>query len=129
MRISDWSSDVCSSDLARANERGCCSRGGSSRHRGRSRSQAHARRVARKDGRQAKDGEGRSCAARPALRGCPRWGTETGATEDSTARKGESRGAHKAPRLRSEVQRSEIQLLMRISYSLFCLKKYIATIN
>src|SRR3546814_2827894 len=98
MRISDWSSDVCSSDLR------CRS--------GRNRSSADrpkARRDRSRDRRWRSDREGRNRSPRPA----------------ATAR---DRTHYRPPRpcparWRSEEHTSELQSLMRISYAVFCLKK------
>src|SRR3546814_9129473 len=93
MRISDWSSDVCSSDLAHPCER---------------RPPARGRRLgdaAPDDRRGALDAPARQLpAARP--RGLARRGDR--ADPDFG---------------RSEEHTSELQSLMRISYAVFCLKK------
>src|SRR3546814_10581389 len=114
MRISDWSSDVCSSDLVgpkqgkkkpaqenRAGDliKGCerptlCRRGSSSALRGRSRRFSLGRRRFL----------GRRCRLRG---GCRRL----------LGRRRRFRGG------RSEEHTSELQSLMRISYAVFCLKK------
>src|SRR3546814_9370146 len=109
MRISDWSSDVCSSDLI----------GGQYRHIG-------APVVARDEG--AFFGRGRG-AARRAFRGTGGGGgarpDRPGTLDFGEARRSsdprESGGAE--PFLRSEEHTSELQSLMRISYAVFCLKK------
>src|SRR3546814_1298273 len=99
MRISDWSSDVCSSDLALLHRhrhlRGCQGRKGGRQdalHRPRAALDGGGLRGAREDGLPRGLGPGR----RPARR----------AGED-----------------RSEEHTSELQSLMRISYAVFCLKK------
>src|SRR3546814_5348186 len=100
MRISDWSSDVCSSDLpanasASASALPCAS--------------AKAR---------AKSGAGtklrRSALGRVRIIAAALSATKPGASHDS--REGSSR---------SEEHTSELQSLMRISYAVFCLKKKI----
>src|SRR3546814_3594033 len=96
MRISDWSSDVCSSDLAR---RQPADRVDLERHR-----QA-ARRL----------GPGCRCAGEQ-----PRLPAEPHHLRTAAAARG------RAPLLqlrRSEEHTSELQSLMRISYAVFCLKK------
>src|SRR3546814_1303774 len=110
MRISDWSSDVCSSDLVA--------------------SLAHA----------FADAALRDIASRELLalaiddRCCPRQKAarirgETAADPPNEAGKeGLHREAtlatdHAAPHTRSEEHTSELQSLMRISYAVFCLKK------
>src|SRR3546814_5122861 len=102
MRISDWSSDVCSSDLG--TRRSVLHRAGSP---------------------QAPSGTGcRHRTARPGIR--RRYGSEAsralvgplsaGCRRDAKAR----RVAHQ---VRSEEHTSELQSLMRNSYAVFCLKK------
>src|SRR3546814_1369888 len=98
MRISDWSSDVCSSDLRRL---------GSGRNReivGRHLAARHQRNPLW--GRQGQADRADRAADRrqeaPDPRGCPRR---------------KRRGS------RSEEHTSELQSLMRISYAVFCLKK------
>src|SRR3546814_9715602 len=93
MRISDWSSDVCSSDLGRA------------RHR-----DGHARRLV--DRFRAVARHLRTCGQ--GLRGLSQPGAHY--------RPGSSRARPDARR-RSEEHTSELQSLMRISYAVFCLKK------
>src|SRR3546814_3168359 len=120
MRISDWSSDVCSSDLRRT-------RWTASRRQGPG--QPHAsRRIARR--RAAPDAVGRrQAAARPGQAGFD-------PPEAAPGRKGQGRDRRAAQRdraghrsgreeheARSEEHTSEIQSLMRISYAGFCLKK------
>src|SRR3546814_1384887 len=106
MRISDWSSDVCSSDLCvpggRARAAGGATRGGTGlpkrRRDGRGR-----RRSGRCDRRRGEpQAPGRSDRGHPARSAI---------------------GAGRYPRLRSEEHTSELQSLMRISYAVFCLKK------
>src|SRR3546814_10698861 len=104
MRISDWSSDVCSSDL--------CG------------SIAFMARVCTGLRRQrpAPGGPGGGGRKLPALRmdRLPRWGCKPGGLAASMA-------ATSSPPLeqarRSEEHTSELQSLMRISYAVFCLKK------
>src|SRR3546814_9733605 len=100
MRISDWSSDVCSSDLLlrHPHPRGA---GDRRRDRGdqiyRPRPGPRARAVARRD---RKGPEGPQLQA-----------------QDERA------GAGHDPPHRSEEHTSELQSLMRISYAVFCVKK------
>src|SRR3546814_8091494 len=118
MRISDWSSDVCSSDL-RCGQR------------------AHFDIVARHDARTQllRDRVG-AAAAGDGARRLGEVGGEFGRlrlcrpgreiernllqAEHRVARVG---GQHLAPVDRSEEHTSELQSLMRISYAVFCLKK------
>src|SRR3546814_8389339 len=99
MRISDWSSDVCSSDLdATAHRRLRRRRAGPRSAAGAAR-QRQGLRVRRQPG----------VAADPGV---------VGAGEP--ARAGGGAGCR---RVRSEEHTSELQSLMRISYAVFCLKK------
>src|SRR3546814_8172957 len=105
MRISDWSSDVCSSDLTpRAARPGAAVR-------------SHQRKIG---------------GLQPAARGAPRRMGGARRAEHrghfgrpgGVARKAEPLGKDK-PRVagrRSEEHTSELQSLMRISYAVFCLK-------
>src|SRR3546814_6179594 len=105
MRISDWSSDVCSSDLGR--------RAGGERKvrlaRGRRADQVQP--VAGTPGRQRLD-----------LRQRSRWrGNE--AVQSLVGRIAQRQRQLRGRRGRSEEHTSELQSLMRISYAVFCLKK------
>src|SRR3546814_1778398 len=109
MRISDWSSDVCSSDLPDLPPRPepWC-------------------------GDQARPCAWRNRAHRPALRpsGYERGRIPTDSLDDWPAQSQSHRNARRTRRLRrieAEIGRatSELQSLMRISYAVFCLKKKI----
>src|SRR3546814_5216223 len=103
MRISDWSSDVCSSDLRRAV---ACLAAASGAGEG-GRLHRHPRPALL--GRRARRERAGACpgALRGDLRRLPR-----------------QEGGHNRGRLaRSEEHTSELQSLMRISYAVFCLKK------
>src|SRR3546814_7217282 len=100
MRISDWSSDVCSSDLFKRShdlvERG---RGGG-------------------------DQEGRAACPRGGVLDSAR--NESGPRRSARpriCRKAVCRARHGRGPQRSEEHTSELQSLMRISYAVFCLKK------
>src|SRR3546814_2637773 len=105
MRISDWSSDVCSSDLAGVDplaERDAAYGGGSGRQ------DAGADR-----GPQFDDGDSDRSRAAFYRQGCGRdreWRPDVALD-------------------RSEEHTSELQSLMRISYAVFCLKKKKNKIN
>src|SRR3546814_4330980 len=100
MRISDWSSDVCSSDLLSRGVKSACRLGGS-----REVEQWHEPACANAVN---------SCTARtPSINCC-------GATASMALPSAEKR---------SEEHTSELQSLMRISYAVFCLKKKKKTIN
>src|SRR3546814_9440606 len=109
MRISDWSSDVCSSDLAEGGRQPACATSRCTRPRadelpdaGRSRRAARTLYpAARADRPAGGDREGRSRASAVVL-----------------ALRLAGRTVH-----RSEEHTSELQSLMRISYAVFCLKK------
>src|SRR3546814_6191973 len=96
MRISDWSSDVCSSDLAHPDQ---------GRTAGADEGAAAA--LLLRPGRQADRAFRDQGAARPRA---PEWPGARG-----------QRGRLAFPR--SEEHTSELQSLMRISYAVFCLKK------
>src|SRR3546814_10050916 len=115
MRISDWSSDVCSSDL-----RGCGGRRGG------------------RIGRRQRGGHGHSAALNEGERdtagfGAPRWaaakglssvtGSSATAASGSASSRCASARASSRSKPRSEEHTSELQSLMRISYAVFCLKK------
>src|SRR3546814_1529249 len=99
MRISDWSSDVCSSDLVAD-----AGRGGRLRHRGGGRALREGRRGDDRNEREREHDQNEPAEREPAA---------THLTAD--ARLAEQ---HR----RSEEHTSELQSLMRISYAVFCLK-------
>src|SRR3546814_7631207 len=105
MRISDWSSDVCSSDLGAHQPSG---------GRGDLRPARPARAAGgRGDAARSDSLRRRPAGARPALRD---------RRVEDRARAGLAGG-------RSEEHTSELQSLMRISYAVFCLKKKKLTIS
>src|SRR3546814_3431591 len=106
MRISDWSADVCSSDLA-AEQARAYGRAGQDQARARP---PEPRRAARCRTRARRD-DGAECAITDRRVSRGRGGHGAG---DDQARR------HRA---RSEEHTSELQSLMRISYAVFCLKK------
>src|SRR3546814_2241786 len=118
MRISDWSSDVCSSDLAAR----------AARHDAASRARPHRRRRAR-----ACTLSDTPCPRRrPSDPPPARRRARTGARGDDRARprrieddrrSGEPPDGEPRRALRSEEHTSELQSLMRISYAVLCLKK------
>src|SRR3546814_1828688 len=97
MRISDWSSDVCSSDLSHGHEESCeeTSRQEGGEEIGPQDREEGSSQVVRPQGRQ----EGRQASGEE--------GHQEGSEEEG----------------RSEEHTSELQSLMRISYAVFCLKK------
>src|SRR3546814_8212741 len=109
MRISDWSSDVCSSDLARRNSAWPASRGAMWRRS--PPSWLPDRRQEARSTRGNKDDD-RDQALRPA--GTLRQRLAVGALPLQL---------RQLPRPRSEEHTSELQSLMRISYAVFCLQK------
>src|SRR3546814_9431365 len=120
MRISDWSSDVCSSDL--------CGQG-----------QGPGQGLAETGWRRSRTSGGRGRTLRAARRQGVRQGHGGDAGPDSGGRAGEGgrrdraragaracpggRPAVDAAWARSEEHTSELQSLLRISYAVFCLKK------
>src|SRR3546814_4697563 len=119
MRISDWSSDVCSSDLRRRRGRATgCGRG-----------RAGAFPAPRRASRQARLASDSSDRLRPwrEVRPRPRHGAGRARTGISSRRPNRGR-ATASRRERSEEHTSELQSLMRISYAVFCLKKKNKTI-
>src|SRR3546814_2504496 len=122
MRISDWSSDVCSSDLLRAPGSRADHRLAAQPRRpwsfwglpgaaGRSRPHLPAAPGARAPHRLRREDQPRAGGQRPAQR----RGLEGRAGERLAA-------AAEQPGGRSEEHTSELQSLMRISYAVFCLK-------
>src|SRR3546814_2520409 len=138
MRISDWSSDVCSSDLRRAIGRGCGAvRLGNVRAAQPAR-RRHLDRAADIRGQHpaaARADLATIAAALPSRHRadlCHRRGhmQQPGKSRRCASyRSGEAETT--APYLfaRSEEHTSELQSLMRISYAVFCLKKKIKTKN
>src|SRR3546814_6622527 len=107
MRISDWSSDVCSSDLlARRAVRG----GGAARPAGTRRRRSPQRRRDR----------ARLGCRKGDRRACDRRHAAGSGRRDRAAPLSDRQGG---VRTRSEEHTSELQSLMRISYAVFCLKK------
>src|SRR3546814_3677672 len=101
MRISDWSSDVCSSDLARG---GAASVQPRPAGEGLGQGRGH-----RRSGNQG---------------ACRRGGEAAHGGEDRQVRPGDHARPGKAdPAARSEEHTYELQSLMRIAYAVFCLKK------
>src|SRR3546814_6485585 len=102
MRIGDWSSDVCSSDLAdRTDARD---------------PQMVSRRL--KIFRSSGGADGLSRRAHACKGPAPRYGKGHDGADDMAGP-----GARRPPARRSEEHTSELQSLMRISYAVFCLKK------
>src|SRR3546814_7196704 len=108
MRISDWSSDVCSSDLSA----GPCRR--SAWHRG-GRGASPADEFRGRAGRRARK-----------FRAGARGPAEKNHRRAARGGRGRARSHPASPAggaARSEEHTSELQSLMRISYAVFCLKK------
>src|SRR3546814_2122992 len=112
MRISDWSSDVCSSDLRRRTGRSDDDRGQGGRI-----PDPAARPEGARGGHPPDHGD-----AAPLGRRHHRRDQGESADADQLPRHLEARFAHHP---RSEEQTSELQSLMRISYAGFCFKKKI----
>src|SRR3546814_1778825 len=141
MRISDWSSDVCSSDLAKSDCDGRLAAGGELARRA-----GAAPAPEQQHQQQARDQEYQHCrpqqdgrdnvvpkADRDVALDARLQGVQAGAAEGlidlvpALAEHGEAPGAgaerrHGIPPQRQD-RKSELQSLMRISYAVFCLKK------
>src|SRR3546814_7809916 len=130
MRISDWSSDVCSSDLAATSQGSAAQAQRRNRHRHADR---HSQDVEGGRGYRSWETLRVRCRAAceniseapssPPARSSRRWARLGPIPQRSPAN---IRGAG-APRsigwLRSEEHTSELQSIMRITYAVFCLKK------
>src|SRR3546814_8446140 len=125
MRISDWSSDVCSSDLLGAPEAASGENGGVSGHHGI---------LCGRGGRDAEIGmrrpysKGGGAAISGGSSGRPAASAARIAAISSSIERTRSRQRRWVPGWistgpRSEEHTSELQSLMRISYAVFCLKK------
>src|SRR3546814_4164419 len=137
MRISDWSSDVCSSDLQprvfiaplARDIRGRC--GKKTGFRGSAGDLSGDGRGLFRPWLRAGDASPRlcrrTCAVRPRRNrkgGILTWGLARSGGRSTRKRKGEAHHEHaRRGRNRSEEHTSELQSLMRISYAVFCLKK------
>src|SRR3546814_6624409 len=111
MRISDWSSDVCSSDLVDVHEEGIAQGFDQADQCGRF-------------GRRAIGAEravGTQCIRIPAMDALVTPGADAGRDQQVHPSGVIRRVA--VGELRSEEHTSELQSLMRISYAVFCLKK------
>src|SRR3546814_4005396 len=104
MRISDWSSDVCSSDLLLLDQ------GDTLRH------------LSLRQGGERLAVEKHAAVSRPADAGKQFQQGRFSGSVGSDQPKGLAR-AHGEIDARSEEHTSELQSLMRISYAVFCLKK------
>src|SRR3546814_4995720 len=134
MRISDWSSDVCSSDLADAQAAGDTAQPGRmlagdpiahlAHHvvlRGRgSVEQPHPAELAEAGGGR------RGGGGRPGV-DCPPVGELEGGRGDGCQHRQPEEAVGGTAEARSEEHTSELQSLMRISYAVFCLKKKTTT--
>src|SRR3546814_7607724 len=106
MRISDWSSDVCSSDLLEVRQAG--------RH--------HGEGVGFGDQRGGEDSHARRSSQRLRVRPlCSQSPLTCPSSRSSDRMPTVGTGIGNVPR--SEEHTSELQSLMRISYAVFCLKK------
>src|SRR3546814_8735426 len=131
MRISDWSSDVCSSDLVGRQRLPGARFEHAHQHAigrfARIAATHHGLRLGRKPPSISAIASGFSVAAAiPALLtapGIPQITQLSGACAKMVPPAAFSRAAPFAPSRRSEEHTSELQSLMRISYAVFCLKK------
>src|SRR3546814_9802906 len=114
MRISDWSSDVCSSDLGRRRSRHPLRRAARTGRQGaRGPRPAHALEAARQA--RVRRGSGRERRTMNRL--------DVEAISAQVRALDFTRGTPAEVALRSEEHTSELQSLMRNSYAVFCLKK------
>src|SRR3546814_4005773 len=104
MRISDWSSDVCSSDLLNLDLLSAHVQTAGSIH------------PLGQDFRAFRSGH-------------PPWGTATGQRRNDADLEGFGCAGRTGVQQRSEEHTSELQSLMRISYAVFCLKKKKQTVT
>src|SRR3546814_1755178 len=108
MRISDWSSDVCSSDLTEGMDRGDIGSG----HALKSQNSGVERFAVVIAVERCRD------------RRLPRGhGALGGVLREQAVEEGRARPRHARPDQRSEEHTSELPSLMRISYAVLCLKK------
>src|SRR3546814_4126709 len=112
MRISDWSSDVCSSDLAAAALRFLVKRRGLGRVGGLG--------LAERQEQQAEEGDQSKHGGVPFV---VRFEVRGARISTPPRRGGSGPGGWRTRSTRSEEHTSELQSLMRISYAVFCLKK------
>src|SRR3546814_2273481 len=118
MRISDWSSDVCSSDLPADHRR--AGEGRSERQNRVPRTAGAERRKRRGRALEPGGGQGGQVQRFPRSALCRR-ADHRGVDGGGGARRGARSGGDRQSR--SEEHTSELQSLMRISYAVFCLKK------
>src|SRR3546814_3058419 len=116
MRISDWSSDVCSSDLPDH------AHAAAPRRRPRLRSRRAARKLHRRRRRTRDDAGCGQLSGQVVGRTARRTAVPSRETPRDVDRRGAPRSRPRQSR-RSEEHTSELQSLMRISYAVFCLKK------
>src|SRR3546814_6467111 len=118
MRISDWSSDVCSSDLQHA--------GHQEQEIGGEPLQLH-----REDGPDVLDqkGEGGGGIGAGGIGDVPFAPVQPQQEKGGGEQQADARVEQRDEKLRSEEHTSELQSLMRISYAVFCLKKKKITKN
>src|SRR3546814_1428336 len=114
MRISDWSSDVCSSDLSTLQEAYAFERCQSAYDRGRVAGHHPRRRSSHRAVERDFRNEGMSCDGM--LFATMNDELEAACAIDLCILRGDTLG-------RSEEHTSELQSLMRISHAVFCLKK------
>src|SRR3546814_10336173 len=119
MRISDWSSDVCSSDLT---EKATAARGKRAPEKARSRN----RQLYKATVHHRRKGEARR--VRPTIMIVLHWGDATGIgitlfDQNGMRPRRASINGETRRTVRSEEHTSELQSLMSISYAVLCLKK------
>src|SRR3546814_1162155 len=123
MRISDWSSDVCSSDLAGA-------RAGNHPDGARQRQRAQRADADPAAGSRRRPAGGAGGGQYPARADCRAVVRQPAAADAAESVRGGNSGfGIRDSKKRSEEHTSELQSLMRISYAVFCLKKKKTTQN
>src|SRR3546814_9546712 len=113
MRISDWSSDVCSSDLASGSSSGQC-QGAAGNASGQARCPSRGDQGKHQGHQGSHEGKSRGAA-----------GNASGLSRQSEGLRQHIGPCGCGAQFRSEEHTSELQSLMRISYAVFCLKKKI----
>src|SRR3546814_6185150 len=119
MRISDWSSDVCSSDLDPSNDDPAKDQSGPAKKRKKSAAEPGGAGESEPDDAEQKDTSG------PANETSEQIDDEELGVDDekSSGDEGQAKSSANDTQSRSEEHPSELQSLMRNSYAVFCLTK------
>src|SRR3546814_7114020 len=116
MRISDWSSDVCSSDLETPEP-------GGGEHAAAAVSATSGARSTSSPGARGRCSSGDNDCTHSGRPSASPKKVMTATTASAAHAPGAKRGATPNSAVKSEEHTSELQSLMRISYAVFCLKK------